>query len=171
MNQNHPNMMITDGRIRTYLPQYIDYNKEDSCQWFVMNSCFSQYVRDSAVSSTLRCCVIWSWLNERPRSKGIPSVTWPSHDHHMTITWPSHDSYMTITWQLHGHHMTITWLSHDHHMTVTWPSHDSYMTITWQLHDHHMTITWLSHDSHMTITWQSHDSYRMLYSCPCLLIE
>ena len=61
--------MITDGRIRTYLPQYIsciplyttqyiDYSKEDSCQWFVMNLCFSQYVRDSAVSSTLRCRVI-----------------------------------------------------------------------------------------------------------------
>ena len=130
--------MIIDGRIRTYLPQYIsciplympwyisciplyttqyiDYSKEDSCQWFVMNLCFSQYVRDSAVSSTLRCRVIWSWLNERPGSKGTPQ----SHDYHMTVTWLSHDRHMTITWQSHDHHMTVTWPSHDRHMTVTW---------------------------------------------------
>ena len=50
----------------------------------------------------------------------------------ITITWPSHDYHMTIIWLS----ITITWLSHDCHMTV---------------HNYHMTITWLSSDHYVYV--------------------
>ena len=50
-----------------------------------------------------------------------------------TVTWLSHDWHVTTMW--------LTWLSHDCHMTVTWLSHDYHVT--------HMTVTWLMRYSYI----------------------
>ena len=94
------------------------------------------------------------------------TVTWLSHDCHMTT---SHDRF---TWQNlmtvsnDKNHMTVTW---QYHMTI---SHDN---ITWQCNMQYHIMTW-SHDSHMTIshdgkiTWPGHRLVDILPQCldPCL---
>ena len=91
-------------------------------------------------------------------------VTWPSHDHHMTIMYslvPSIShlcfliAYSTCTviknWSVHTAskpRMTVTWHIASH-MTITWPSHDT-LQVTWPSHDT-LQVTWLSHDHHIPL--------------------
>ena len=85
-------------------------------------------------------------------------MTWPWHDHDMTMTWPWHDHDMTMTWPWHDYEMTYN----DHNMTMTWPWlmtwpwHDRDMTVTWPWYDYDMTMTWPRHDHDMTMTWPWH---------------